>query len=102
LKDKELLANWKNKTDEREEVVIKFLERNGFELVESKGSSHFTYRHPLLAEAFSHFPDYFTKDFWPAGELVVVVHKKRVKKWYLNNIRKALSIIEELQNFGID
>jgi len=48
------------------------------------------------------FPGYFSRDFHPSGDLVIVWHKNKVKHWYLRNICKALKYIQEIEEMKKD
>jgi len=56
----------------------------------------------LIKEAFKQFSGYFSRDFHPSGDLVIVRHKNKVKHWYLRNICKALKYIQEIEEMKKD
>lgn len=92
----QLLEQWKYLKEERYDVVENFLLKAGFKKVHDEGS-HAIFQHPLIKEAFKLFPGYFSKDFHPSGDLVIVRHNNKVKRWYLKNICKALKYIKEIE-----
>ncbi len=94
----ELLEKWQSsKAEERYDVVENFLLKAGFVKVSDKGGSHFVFQHPLLKEAFKLFPNNFSRDFHPSGDLVIVKHKNKVQNWYLKHICKAMRYIREIE-----
>jgi hypothetical protein len=97
-----LLNKWLCSTSEgRYDVVENFLLKAGFKKVHDEGS-HAVFQHPLIKEAFKQFPGYFSRDFHPSGDLVIVWHNNKVKHWYLRNICKVLKYIQEIEEMKKD
>jgi predicted RNA binding protein YcfA (HicA-like mRNA interferase family) len=92
----EYLNKWLSATEERQEVVIKFLENSGFAFVNSKGS-HFTFKHPSLGEVVSLLPAYAPFAL-KSGVLVVVCRNKKVYAPYLKRIVEACNLIDEYES----
>jgi predicted RNA binding protein YcfA (HicA-like mRNA interferase family) len=93
--DKKILNKWRSKKDERQDVILRFLNDNGFSLTNTEGS-HFTFKHPKLGEVVSLFPGY-AHEALKSGVLVVVIHDNKVYSPYLKRIVKACELIEEYE-----
>lgn len=89
------LKSWETKTEEKWSTVEAVLEHEGFTLANVVGS-HFQYRHPTLLEMVKMFPgQYISKDYGPAGQIIVIKDGNKAKGYILKRTLKAIEIIRQ-------
>lgn len=90
------LKSWETKTEEKWTTVEAVLESEGFTLANVVGS-HFQYRHPKLLEMVKMFPGtYISKDYGPAGQIIVI---RRGSKAYSETLNRILEAIKRIKEF---
>lgn len=85
-----LLKKWRKQvpTDARKEDVFLLLDVFGFERSDNSGGSHFQYYHEALGM--------LRPDLFPLSEVTVIVYGgQKVKSFYIKNVLKAISVVEE-------